>query len=362
MELSIAELQTALEQGHRLSDQEALSLFRKAELPDLAVLATAGRKRHNKEDEVTFVIDRNINFTDVCNIHCTFCAFHCPPGDAAGFVLSMDELRHKCAETRRLGGTGILLQGGVNPSLPWTYYLEIVSLIHHEEGLWVHGFSPVEVRAMARLNGLGIRGTLEALREAGLGSLPGGGAEILVDAIRKTIAPLKGDAEAWLEVMEEAHKIGMKTTGTMMFGINESLEDRVQHLHVLREQQDRALTRANGGGYTAFAAWPFQPGNTVWSGRVQTATHVDYLKTIAISRIYLDNFNHIQSSWVTMGGRTGQLALHYGCDDMGSLMLEENVVNAAGTHFEFNIGEMDTMIRQAGFRPRQRDNIYGLLN
>jgi len=359
--LNLFELKTALEQGHRLTDMEALSLFREAELPDLAVLAADSRLRHNQSKEVTFVIDRNVNFTDICNIHCTFCAFHCAPGDRAGFTLSMDELRLKCQETKRLGGTGILLQGGVNPDLPWSYYLEIVSLIHHEQGLWVHGFSPVEIRAMAQLNGLGIQGTLRALREAGLGSVPGGGAEILVDAIRRTIAPLKGDSQAWLEVMEEAHKIGMKTTGTMMFGINEGLEDRIQHLRVLREQQDRALLRNNGGGYTAFAAWPFQPGNTVWQGRVQTATHADYIRTIAISRIYLDNFNHMQSSWVTMGGRTGQLALHYGCDDMGSLMLEENVVNAAGTHFEFNLEQMNLMIRQAGFKPRQRDNTYGRL-
>lgn len=333
MEPRIAELKTALEQGHRLSDQEALFLCQKAELPDLAILATASRQRHNKGDEVTFVIDRNVNFTDICNIHCTFCAFHRSPGDASGFVLSMDELRRKCEEAKRLGGTGILLQGGVNPELPWTYYLEIVSLIRHEQGLWVHGFSPVEIRAMARLNGLGLQGTLEALREAGLGSLPGGGAEILVDGIRRTIAPLKGDTKAWLEVMEEAHKIGMKTTGTMMFGINESLEDRIQHLQVLREQQDRAQTRGNGGGYTAFAAWPFQPGNTVWKGRVHTATHADYLRTIAIARIYLDNFKHMQSSWVTMGGRTGQLALHYGCDDMGSLMLEEKCRKCCGNTF-----------------------------
>jgi len=356
--LNIAELHVALEQGHRLSDQEALALYHEAELPDLARLATASRRRHNGSDEVTFVIDRNVNFTDYCNIHCTFCAFHRTPGDPSGFVLSLEELRQKCQETQRLGGTGILLQGGVNPQIPWSYYLEIVSLIHREQGLWVHGFSPVEIRAMARINGLGLRGTLEALREAGLGSLPGGGAEILVDRVRQAIAPLKGDSRAWLEVMEEAHLIGMKTTGTMMFGINEGFEDRVHHLGVLREQQDRALARANGGGYTAFAAWPFQPGNTVWRDKVQVATHVDYLKTIAVSRLYLDNFQHLQSSWVTMGGRTGQLALHYGCDDMGSLMLEENVVSAAGTHFEFNLGEMENLIRQAGFRPRQRDNVY----
>lgn len=357
----IIEIKTALEQGARLQEAEARLLMEEAELADLSVLANLIRNQKNQQDEVTFVIDRNINYTNVCNQHCSFCAFHRPPGDPTGFVLSAESLREKCRETRELGGTGVLLQGGVNPGLSWGHYLELVSLIRREEGLWVHGFSPVEIRAMAALNGLGIRGTLEALREAGLGSLPGGGAEILVDSVRQRIAPLKGGVAEWVEVMEEAHKIGMQTTGTMMFGIGESPDDRLAHLRVLREQQDRALSRANGGGYTAFAAWPFQAGNTPWEGRIPPPTHVEYLKVIAISRIYLDNFDHIQSSWVTMGGRTGQLALHYGCDDMGSLMLEENVVNAAGTHFEFNRFEMDTMIREAGFRPRQRDNIYGRL-
>jgi cyclic dehypoxanthinyl futalosine synthase len=223
----------------------------------------------------------------------------------------------------------------------------------------VHGFSPVEIHMMARQSGLSLPSTIRALREAGLGSIPGGGAEVLVERVRKRIAPLKGGPEKWLEVMEAAHAVGMKTTGTMMFGITETLAERVEHFRVLREQQDRALARANGGGHTAFVAWPFQSGNTVWAGKLDKPTDAEYLRTIAVARIYLDNFPHIQSSWVTMGRKTGQMALHYGCDDMGSLMLEENVVSAAGTCYSVNRDEMHRLISGAGFQPWQRDNIYG---
>ena len=225
-------------------------------------------------------------------------------------------------------------------------------------GIWVHGFSPVEIQMMAKLNGLGLEETLRQLRDAGLGSLPGGGAEVLVERVRKRIAPLKGGPEKWLEVMEAAHAVGLKTTGTMMFGITETLAERVEHFRVLREQQDRALARGNGGGHTAFAAWPFQSGHTVWEGKVPRPTDVEYLRTIAVARIFLDNFPHVQSSWVTMGRKTGQMALDYGCDDMGSLMLEENVVSAAGTCHSVNRDEMHRLIRGAGREPWQRDNIY----
>jgi len=260
-----------------------------------------------------------------------------------------------------VGGTGFLLQGGVNPDLPWVYYLDLVRFLHQEMGLWVHGFSPVEIHMMAKLSEQSLTATLRDLREAGLGSIPGGGAEILVERIRKKIAPLKGGPEQWLDVMEAAHEIGMSTTGTMMFGIGETLAERIEHFRVLRDQQDRALARANGGGHTAFVAWPFQSGNTVWEGKLPKPTDAEYLRTIAIARIYLDNFPHIQSSWVTMGRKTGQLALHYGCDDMGSLMLEENVVSAAGTCYSVNRDEMSRMIRCAGYEPWQRDNVYGVI-
>jgi cyclic dehypoxanthinyl futalosine synthase len=346
-------------QGRRVSAAEAVLLLERAELPDLAVAATAARDRHNDPGRVSYVIDRNVNYTDVCNVYCTFCAFYHKPGDSRGYVLTKEQLKQKAEATKAIGGTGFLLQGGVNPDLPWEYYLDLVSYLHHDLGIWVHGFSPVEIQMMAKLSGQTLRKTIADLHVAGLGSIPGGGAEILVDRIRKKIAPLKGGREKWLEVMEAAHEEGVKTTGTMMFGITETLAERIEHLEALRDQQDRALARNNGGGYTAFAAWPFQSGHTPWEGKVPKPTDVEYLRTIAVARLFLDNFQHLQSSWVTMGRKTGQLALHYGCDDMGSLMLEENVVSAAGTCYSVNKDEMDRMIRAAGYEPWQRDNVYG---
>jgi len=348
--------------GGRVDEEQALGLLEGADLHDLGLAATRVRNRHNDPGRVSFVIDRNVNYTDVCNVYCTFCAFYHRPGDARGYVLTKEQLRRKAEETKAVGGTGFLIQGGVHPDLPWDYYLDLVHYLRHDLGIWVHGFSPVEIQMMAKLNGLGLRRTVAELKAAGLGSLPGGGAEVLVDRIRKKIAPLKGGAERWLEVMEAAHEEGLKTTGTMMFGITETLAERIEHFRVLREQQDRALARANGGGHTAFVAWPFQSGHTVWEGKVPKPTDAEYLRTIAVARIYLDNFPHIQSSWVTMGRKTGQAALHYGCDDMGSLMLEENVVSAAGTCFSVNKDEMLRLIRAAGFEPWQRDNVYGVVD
>ena len=345
--------------GGRITETEALILFEAADLPDLARTATSVRNRHSDPARVSYVVDRNVNYTDICNINCTFCAFHRRPGDPEGYVLTHEQLRQKAEETKAIGGTGFLLQGGINPELAWEDYLDMIRFLHREMGLWVHGFSPVEIRTMADLSGQTLQKTLQDLREAGLGSLPGGGAEILAERVRRRIAPRKGGPEAWLEVMEAAHEVGLCTTGTMMFGIGETLTERVEHFRVLREQQDRALARGNGGFHTAFAAWPFQSGHTVWEGKIPKPTDVEYLRTISIARIYLDNFPHIQSSWVTMGRKTGQLALHYGCDDMGSLMLEENVVSAAGTRFEVNREEMHRLIRGAGFEPWQRDNGYG---
>jgi cyclic dehypoxanthinyl futalosine synthase len=357
IQASTSDLLDASARGERLGEAEALHLFEHAGLLDLAAAATKVRNRHNDPARVSYVIDRNVNYTDVCNVYCTFCAFYHKPGNPQGYVLTRDQLRAKAEETLAVGGTGFLLQGGVNPDLPWDYYLDLVSYLK-SLGIWVHGFSPVEIQMMSKLNGLSLEETIRQLRDAGLGSIPGGGAEVLVERVRKRIAPLKGGPEKWLEVMEAAHAVGLKTTGTMMFGITETLAERVEHFRVLREQQDRALARGNGGGHTAFAAWPFQSGHTVWEGKVPKPTDAEYLRTIAIARIYLDNFAHVQSSWVTMGRKTGQMALHFGCDDMGSLMLEENVVSAAGTCYSVNRDEMERMVRGAGFAPWQRDNIY----
>jgi cyclic dehypoxanthinyl futalosine synthase len=359
--MSLAEILNRVESGGRIDEAQALELFQNGDLTDLAWAATSMRNRHNNPELVSYVVDRNVNYTDVCNVYCTFCAFYRRPGDPRGYVLSPEELRVKAEETKAVGGTGFLLQGGVNPDLPWNYYLDLLQFLKKDLGIWVHGFSPIEIHQMAKLSGQDLRGTLKALQEAGLGSLPGGGAEILVDRLRKKIAPLKGTSESWLEVMEAAHEVGLKTTATMMFGITETLQERIEHLSVLRKQQDRALIRNNGGHHTAFAAWPFQSKHTIWERKVEKPTDVDYLRTIAIARIYLDNFPHIQSSWVTMGPKTGQMALDYGCDDMGSLMLEENVVSAAGAKFCVDRPLMHRLIEGAGFRAWQRDNIYRIV-
>ncbi|MEZ0120437.1 MAG: hypothetical protein SGVNAXEH_000570 [Holophagaceae bacterium] len=348
--------------SQRLSIDEAATLYDSASLPELSQAATFIRNKHNDPSKVSYVIDRNVNYTDICNVYCTFCAFYKKPGDTKGYVLTKEQLKVKAEETKALGGTGFLLQGGVNPDLPWEYYLDLVSYINSELGLWVHGFSPVEIQMMSKLNHKTLRQTIAELKHAGLGSIPGGGAEILVPRIRKKIAPLKGGPERWLEVMEAAHEEGMKTTATMMYGIGETTLEKLQHFDVIRTQQDRALRTPNGGGYTAFVAWPFQPGNTVWEGKIPIANDDEYLRTIAIARLYLDNIPHIQSSWVTMGKKTGQVALAFGCDDMGSLMLEENVVSAAGTCYSVNLEEMNHLIMDAGFIPWQRDNVYGAIN
>ncbi len=344
--------------GERVSEEEAVHLFDHADLQDLGVAAQAVRNRINDPGRVSYVVDRNVNYTNICTVHCSFCAFYRRAGDPDAYVLSREELKKKAEETLSIGGTGFLLQGGVNPDLPWEYYLNLLDYLHHQLGIWVHGFSPVEIRMMAKLSGQSLQKTLSDLKQAGLGSLPGGGAEILVDRIRNKISPRKGNAASWLEVMDAAHEIGLLTTGTMMFGIMETFGERVEHFRVLRTQQDRVRENGWEGRHTAFAAWPFQSRHTAWEGKVPKPTDVEYLRTISIARIYLDNFEHIQSSWVTMGRKTGQLALHYGCDDMGSLMIEENVVSSAGTCYSVNRAEMDRMIRGAGFRPWQRDNIY----
>lgn len=347
----------AVTSGQRIDEAAALLLLKSGDLLELARMATFLRNRHNDPRRVSFVIDRNVNYTNICRIRCSFCAFCRPADHPEAFVLDHDTLRRKAEHTRELGGTGFLLQGGINPSLTLDYFLEMLRLLHGSLGLWIHGFSPVEIRAIASASGQGLEKTLRDLKEAGLGSLPGGGAEILSDRVRHRIAPKKGSACEWLDVMEAAHTVGLHTTATMMIGIGETLEERILHLQVLRDQQDQALARG-GGHYTAFTTWPFQSGNTPWEGKLETTTAVEYLRTLAVARIYLDNFPHIQSSWVTMGPKTGQMALHYGCDDMGSLMIEENVVKAAGTDHGMHHTQLDRLIREAGFEPWQRDHLY----
>ena len=307
------------------------------------------RRRLNPGNRVTFVIDRNINYTNICISGCRFCAFFRPPGASDGYVLDWDALATKLVELKDQGGSGVLLQGGLNPELPLAYYLELVSFIRGF-GLAVHGFSPPEIFYVAENNALSLEELIRRLMDAGLSSIPGGGAEILVDRVRQQISPQKCSVSQWLEVMAAAHRAGLKTSATMMFGHLETRAERIEHLVKIRELQD------DTGGFTAFIPWTYQPGGTHLAGAALGA--VEYLKTLAISRLVLDNVPHLQVSWVTQGPKVAQVALKFGADDFGSTMLEENVVAAAGVGFRLTRAEIDTLIRQCGYEPQVRDHRY----
>ncbi len=339
--------------GERLGDDDLLLLADAAGLYELAFLADAIRRRLHPEGMVTYVIDRNINYTDICISACKFCAFFKAPEDQGGHLLSFAELGRKIEETRALGGTQILLQGGLHPDLPLSYYEEMLRFIK-TTGIHVHGFSPPEVWHFAQLSGLTVAQVLQRLIASGLDSIPGGGAEILCDRVRQATAPRKCTADQWLEVMEEAHRQGLRTTATMMFGHIETMAERLEHLRRLRQLQDRT------GGFTAFIPWPFQPDNTVLAG-IEKTTAVGYLRMLALSRIYLDNFANIQASWVTQGPKIAQLSLFFGANDFGSTMIEENVVAAAGISFRLTEGEIRRLVSDAGFTPHQRRMDYSLV-
>jgi cyclic dehypoxanthinyl futalosine synthase len=335
--------------GRRMSGKDFLQLAAEADLYQLGLLANAVRKRLHPEAKVTYVIDRNINYTDICVSACKFCAFFKAPDDPQGSVLSKDELLTKIRETQALGGTQILLQGGLHPQLPLSFYEDMLRTIK-ATGIHIHGFSPPEICHVAQLSGLPVRVVLERLRAAGLDSIPGGGAEILSDRVRQQLAPRKCSADQWLAVMEEAHHQGLRTTATMMFGHIETWAERLEHLERLRCLQDRT------GGFTAFIPWPFQPDNTALAetGKTEKTTGLAYLRMLALSRIYLDNFANLQASWVTQGPKIAQLSLFFGANDFGSTMIEENVVAAAGVHFRLSEQEIRHLVTDAGFRPEQR--------
>ncbi len=337
----------------RISEHEALKLFMESDLLDLGAVADARRRHLHPENRVTFVIDRNINYTNVCSSGCLFCAFYCKPEDGDGYVLTKDELSLKIDETINLGGTQILLQGGMNPELGLDYYIDLLSFIKKNFRIHIHGFSPPEVSWLASKSGFSVSVVIEKLMDAGLDSIPGGGAEILVDEIRKQVSPNKCSAVEWLGVMREAHRLGLKTTATMMFGHYEKPEHIIRHLAVLRELQDET------GGFTAFIPWTFQPGNTKMNRL--PATSAEYLKVLSLSRIFLDNFNSVQASWVTQGAKIAQVSLFFGANDMGSTMIEENVVAAAGVKFRLPMDEMIRIIKTAGFEACQRDCYYNIL-
>lgn len=331
--------------GQRISREEALQLYTDADLNTLGQLANEVRHRLHPEPVITYVIDRNINYTNKCISGCKFCAYYCAPEDPEGYVLSREELAKKIEETKALGGTQVLLQGGLHPDLPLSFYEDMLSFMKSMD-IHCHAFSPPEVVHFSNVSGLPVKDVLQRLIAAGLDSIPGGGAEILVDRVRQQIAPRKATTQQWLDVMEEAHNQGLRTTATMMFGHVETLEDRIEHMERLRDLQDRT------GGFTAFIPWPFQPGNTAI--KVKPATGQEYLRTLAVSRIFLDNFQNVQASWVTQGPKVAQISLFFGANDFGSTMIEENVVAAAGVSHRLSEDEIRRIVEGAGFEPRQR--------
>jgi cyclic dehypoxanthinyl futalosine synthase len=354
--MSCREILAASVAGQRLSDDEFLLVADQASLYELAWCADEIRRRLHPDNVVSYVIDRNINYTDICISACAFCAYFKAPESGDGMVLSRAELLAKIDETKELGGTQILLQGGLHPDLPLSWYEDMVAAIK-ATGIHLHGFSPPEIVHLAELSGLSIGAVIEKLAAAGLDSIPGGGAEILSDRVRRRIAPRKCSADQWLAVMEEAHRLGLRTTATMMFGHVETIEERLEHLRRLRELQDRT------GGFTAFIPWPFQPDHTVL-GRQQhySTSGLAYLRMLALSRIYLDNIANIQASWVTQGPKIAQLSLFFGANDFGSTMIEENVVAAAGISFRLSESEIRRLVGDAGFVPRQRYMDYRLVD
>lgn len=336
--------------SQRLSPGDALGLLENEGLLNLAILADSQRRRHHDDGVGTFVIDRNINYTNICKTKCKFCAFYRDIEHPEAYLLSTDEILAKIEEAIALDGTQIMLQGGLHPELRLDYYVDLLKKIKYNFDIHIHSFSPPEIAHIADISNITITETIKALHDAGLDSLPGGGAEILVDEVRKVISPKKIGSAKWLEVMETAHRLGLKSSATMMFGSSESLADRITHMQRIRDLQDRT------GGFTAFIPWTFQPGYTELGG--ESVTCFDYLRTLAVSRIFLDNIDNIQASWVTQGAKIGQLALFFGANDMGSIMIEENVVKAAGVSYKMTKKDIVNLIRDAGFIPAQRTTLY----
>ncbi len=322
-----------------------VELYERASLLELGSLADQARWQVHPENVVTYIIDRNINYTNVCVADCKFCAFYRRPKHGEGYVLSFEQIGRKIDELKALGGVQILIQGGHNPYIPFAWYLDLMRYIKRHHPIHIHGFSPSEVDFFAGRFGMSIEEVIRELMAAGLDSIPGGGGEILVQEVRDRVAKKKAGADRWLEVMETAHRLGLKTSVTMMYGLGETLADRVEHLFRVREVQGRS------GGFTAFICWPLQPEHTELAHFEKTDA-VTYLRTQAIARIVLDNVPNIQASWVTMGPKIGQVALRFGANDFGSLMMEENVVSAAGTTWRMTLPEMQRLIADAGYVPR----------
>ena len=337
-----------------MTEAEALDLFHSDDLIGLGLAADAVRRRLHPDGVVTYLIDRNINYTNLCTEYCSFCAFYRPMDSSEGYLLSEETMFQKIQETLALGGTGILMQGGLHRDLKIEWYQELLSAIRRRfPSVHLHCFSAPEILNIAEISGLTIRDTIARLRDSGLDSIPGGGAEILDDEVRRRISRLKCTTEEWLEVHRTAHALGLRTTATMMFGCGETYAHRVRHfLRIWQLQQDT-------GGFTAFIPWMFQRTNTSLGRFIkEEATAVEYLKTLAIARLFLDNIDNVQASWLTPGLKLGQIALRFGGNDLGSILIEENVVSAAGCVNRTNEEELRRVVRDAGFRPVQRDTLY----
>jgi len=340
--------------GARLGFEDAIELYQNASLPEIARLADWVRQKKHPNRIVTYIVGRNINYTNVCWVRCRFCAFYRPPGSDEGYVLSKEEIFRKIRETVDAGGIEILIQGGLNSKLGLDYFEDLFRSIKSAFKIHIHGLSTTEIIYVAHLARLSVKETIARLRAAGLDTLPGAGGEVLADEVRRDISPNKDTTEEWLSVMRDAHSLGMRTTATMMYGSVDRIEHRVQHLMRVRELQDETL------GFTAFIPWNYQPDGTELGGIKTTGD--EYLKMLALSRLMLDNIDNIQVSWVTQGPQIAQVALGYGANDFGSTMFEENVVRAAGTSFCMDEAELRHQIRIAGYEPRRRNTYYQLVD
>jgi cyclic dehypoxanthinyl futalosine synthase len=343
--------------GERMTTEECGTLLESNDFVRIGLAADEIRMRKNPSDTVTYIIDRNINYTNVCNVVCTFCAFYRRQGKPDTYVHSIEEICKRIDETIELGGTGVLMQGGLHPDFNIEWYENLLSTLHAKyPGFQLHCFSPPEIHNIHLISGLDYETIMQRLKDAGLNSMPGGGGEILDDEVRKRVST-KCTTQEWLDVMRAVHKVGLISTGTMMFGIGDKVEHRVRHLQRIRDVQDET------GGFTAFIPWTFQRENTALGRKItEEPTGIDYLKMLSVSRLFLDNVQHIQSSWLTQGLRLGQAALRFGADDMGSIMIEENVVSAAGANTHANEKELRYQIREAGFKPQQRDILYNYVD
>jgi cyclic dehypoxanthinyl futalosine synthase len=353
--------------GERLTAEDCTALLESNDFLRIGLAADEIRQRKNDPNVVTYIIDRNINYTNVCNVVCTFCAFYRRPGKPDTYVHSIEEIEKRIDETIALGGTGVLMQGGLHPDFNIEWYEDLLRTLHAKYPKFqLHCFSPPEIHNIHLISGLDYVTIMQRLKDAGLNSLPGGGGEILDDEVRKRVST-KCNTQEWLDVMRAVHKVGLISTATMMFGIGDRVEHRVRHLQRIRDVQDESLAQkaktGGGGEFTAFIPWTFQRENTALGRKItQEPTGIDYLKMVAVSRLFLDNIQHIQASWLTQGLKLGQSALRFGADDMGSIMIEENVVSAAGASTCANEAELRYQIREAGYVPQQRDILYNYID